>query len=179
MGSDNDYTFPRPMKKESHHQHLQPRHGHHHPHLDQAKPEDPPLGTPDRAEIAILPGAEVLLHAVDGAQLAGHLEDDLLEGRVLLGRGAGLLWQGRGARLVLNRDLQVDHLVAEGGELVVEAEAVLAGRLGGEDEVALPLLALGQDRLVVRAVHLHVDVEGAAGLDLCGGEVSGRAPGQE
>lgn len=46
------------------------------------------LGVLDGAEVAVLAGAEVLLASGDGRQLAGDLEDGLLEVGRLFRRGA-------------------------------------------------------------------------------------------
>lgn len=86
---------------------------------------------------------------------------------MLLRRRVGRsLRQGRRARFVLDRDLEVEGLLGVGGAGVVEAEAVFPRRLRGEDVVALPLRGFGQDRFVVGAADGDVDVECAAGLHL-------------
>lgn len=132
------------MKKEPHNQDLQPGHTHHHAHLHQTELKNPPLRTPHRTEITILPRAEILLHPIHCAQLRTDSKHGFFERGMLFGRGSGgLLGQGGRAGLVLDGDLHVDHLFGgEGGRAVGEAEAVFAGALGGEDVVALALFEL-------------------------------------
>ena len=83
----------------------------------------------------------------DCAELATELEHRVLEGRGLLDVGALLGGDAGGAGLVLDRDLEVDHLVGKGTDAVVEAETVLAGLVGGEDKVALAFLGAVEDGL--------------------------------
>lgn len=64
-------------------------------------------------------------------------------------------------------NLKVHHLLGECRHLVVEAELVFADALGCEDEVALALLVAVQDDLAAGRGHGEVNIEGAAGLDLC------------
>lgn len=155
------------MKEEPHHKHLQPRHADHDQILDNAEPPDPRLCAPHRAEIAILARAKVLLVACDCAQLAGDLVDALLQQTRLLGGGALLCGQRRGAGFVLDGDFKVDQFVREGGHVVVEAEGVGAGGFrGGEDVVALLLSLAVEHYPVAWGKDGVVDVEGAAGLDL-------------
>ena len=130
------------LEKESHDEHLQACHSHHHKRLDNTQVEDSSLCAPDRAEVAVLSCAEVLLVAGDGGELARQLEDRLLEGGGLLWRCALLRWQAC-ALLVLDLetrqygkavcrfqsthcDLEVHKLLGESAHLVIEAESVLS-----------------------------------------------------
>lgn len=132
-------TFPSALEEEAHNKDLQRSHGNHHQRLDHTEVENPTLGTPHGTEITVLTCAEVLLVAGDGRELCGELVDRLLQ-------AGGLLWASAlaggklGALFVLDGDLEVDHLLGEGGHLVVEAEGVLAHALRSEDKVALALL---------------------------------------
>ena len=63
------------LKEEPNNEHLQPSHTHHHQTLNDREIEDPSLCASDRAEIAVLACAEILLVAGDGGELAGELED--------------------------------------------------------------------------------------------------------
>ena len=56
-------------------------------------------------------------------------------------RGQGGLAWGRRTY----SDLKIDHLVRESRDGIIEAEAVLADFVGGEDEVALPLFLPVED----------------------------------
>lgn len=81
-------TFPRPLEKEPDDKNLQTSHTNHQPTLNDAKIEDTRLSALNSAEITILACTEVLLHAVDGRQLAWNFVDGLFEGRGLFGRSA-------------------------------------------------------------------------------------------
>ncbi len=89
------------MEEEPNDEDLQTRHGNHHKALDDAEVENATLRAPDRAEVSVFSGAEVLLVAVDGGELRGQLEYGLFEDRGLLRRGA-LLGGEFGALFVLN-----------------------------------------------------------------------------
>ena len=93
--------LPRALKEESYNKHLKARHRNHHQTLQDAEVEDAALSAPHGGEIAVLPRAEVLLVAVDGAQLARELEDGLFEHGGLFGGGALLGWE-LGAGFVLD-----------------------------------------------------------------------------
>lgn len=67
---------------------------------------------------------------------------------------------------VAYRDLKVNDLLGESRHFVVEAEAVLARVVRGEDEVALALLGALHHAVLVGADDLIVDIEAAARLDL-------------
>lgn len=54
-------SLPRPLEEEPHNEDLQSRHRNHHQPLNDTKIEDPPLGTPDRAEIPVLSCPKVFL----------------------------------------------------------------------------------------------------------------------
>lgn len=64
------------------------------------------------------------------------------------------------------RNLKVNDLLGESRHLVVEAEAVLARRVGREDKVALALLGAVHHAVLIGADDLIVDVEATTGLDL-------------
>jgi hypothetical protein len=81
------HTFSSPLEEEPNNEHLQSSHSNHHANLNDTKIEDPLLGTPNRAEIPILPRAEVFLVTADGGQLGGELEDGFFE-------DGGLFWGG-------------------------------------------------------------------------------------
>lgn len=51
--------------------------------------------------------------------------------------------------LVLDRDFEVDHFVRESGDAVVEAEAVFACYVCGEDVIALTFFLAVQDQTFV------------------------------
>lgn len=89
------------LEEEAHDKNLQACHGHHHERLNNTQVEDSPLSAPDRAEVAVLSCAEVLLVARDGRELARQLEDRLLKRSGLLWRCALLGWQAC-ALLILN-----------------------------------------------------------------------------
>lgn len=89
------------LEEKAHDEHLQASHGDHHERLNNAQVEDSPLCAPDRAEVAVLSGAEVLLVTCDSGELAGELEDRLLKGTGLLWRCTLLGWQAC-ALLVFN-----------------------------------------------------------------------------
>lgn len=141
-----DISFPRALEEEANHEYLQSAHADDKTALDQAEVDDPLLGASNGAEVAVLAGAEVLLVAGHGGQLARDLDDGLLEGGGLLGRGA-FLGGKIDACLVLNLEVQrsvskrlqgngqqvwycgrthsnlkVDKLVGNSAHLVVEAE---------------------------------------------------------
>jgi len=81
------HTFPRPLKKEPHNKHLQPRHPHHHHALHHAEIEDPRLGAFHGGRIAVLARAEVFLVAIDGGEVPRDFEDGFFE-------DGGLGWAG-------------------------------------------------------------------------------------
>jgi hypothetical protein len=61
-----EHTFSGSLEEESHDKNLQSSHAHHQPTLNHTEVEDPRLRALHRAEVAVLPRAEVFLHAVDG-----------------------------------------------------------------------------------------------------------------
>ncbi len=63
---EGEHTFSGSLKEESHDKNLQPGHAHHQPTLDHTEVKDPRLRALHRAEVAVLPRAEVFLHAADG-----------------------------------------------------------------------------------------------------------------
>lgn len=81
-------TFPSPLEKEPDDKNLQAGHANHEAALDHAEVEDARLGALDRAEVAVLPRAEVLLVPADGRQLPVDFVDGFLERRGLFGRTA-------------------------------------------------------------------------------------------
>lgn len=135
------HTFSPTLEKHPDDKDLQTGHGNNHQTLQQRKVEDSALGAPDGAEVAVLPGAEVLLLACDGAELATELQDALLELGDLFGGASLLGGDGGVADFVLDGDFKVDELVGKGADRVVEAEAVFARFLSCEDVVALAFLA--------------------------------------
>lgn len=165
-GGKNEHTFPGTLEEEAHNKDLQRSHGNHHQRLDHTEVENPTLGTPHGTEVTVLTCTEVLLVAGDGGELCRELVDGLLQTGGLF--GASALAGGKlGALFVLDLyvtmaqlafvhcffestdmericetygDLEVDHLLGEGGHLIVEAEGVLADALGSEDKVTLALL---------------------------------------
>lgn len=73
--------------------------------------------------------------------------------------GGGLLVLLIKQRLLLaNLEVEVDHLVGEGGELIAEAELVDAGLVRGPGEAVVLLLYVLVQRLSVRRRQLHVDI---------------------
>lgn len=94
-------ALARALEEEANDKHLQSSHQHDKGALDHAEVDDAAFGAADGAEVAVLSGAEVLLASRDGRELAGELEDGLLEGGVLFGRGA-LLGGKLSANLVLD-----------------------------------------------------------------------------
>ncbi len=62
-------TFPSALKEEPDDKDLQRSHGDHHEALDDREVEDPSFGRPDRAEVPVLSGAEVLLIPRHGREL--------------------------------------------------------------------------------------------------------------
>lgn len=68
------HTLPPTREELPHDEHLQTRHRDHQTTLHQTEVEDPLLRTPDRAEIPVLPRAEVLLLPSQSADLAVQLE---------------------------------------------------------------------------------------------------------
>ena len=182
-------TFPSPLEKEPHNRNLQSSHSGHHAHLDETEIEYSLLRAPDRAEIAVLPCAEVFLHATNRTQLATDFEHQILECGMLFGRRAGLLWEesrfgfvfdlhypSLSARMFLGSsvkprrqtysNLKVHHLIRECRHLVVEAYPVLARILRRKDKVSLSFFFSTHDLLVIRSHHLVIDVKGAARLNL-------------
>lgn len=63
--SAKERTFSSSLEEEPHDEHLQGSHRDHHQTLNDTEIENPPLRTPNRAEIPVLPCAEVFLVAVD------------------------------------------------------------------------------------------------------------------
>ena len=167
-------TLPRPLKEKPHDKNLQPRHRNHHRTDHHTEIKNPPLRTLHRAEIPILPRPEILLIPRYGRQIPGDLHDALLQLRRLF-RGSPLLGgQESVVRFTFHGDLEVDEFLGGGPAVVVEAEFVFAGFARREDRVELPLLGVFHDGFGGGAGDGVVDVEGAAGLDLCwgGGTVS-------
>lgn len=68
-------TFSSTLEEEPDHQDLQDSHSHHHDHFDQTKVENSLFRTPDRTEVPVLSGAEILLHPADRTQLSADFED--------------------------------------------------------------------------------------------------------
>lgn len=103
--------------------------------------------------------------AGNGAELSAELQDALFELTGLFGRGALLGGDCGAADFVLDSDFDVNHLVGKGADAVVEAEAVFANVLCGEDKVALALLCAVEDdllfaRLATGAVDCIIDWTG-------------------
>lgn len=94
-------TLPRPLEKEPHNKNLQPRHAHHDDILNNAEPENPLFRRPHSAEVAVLPRSEVLLVALDGAELAGQFVDAFGQEGGLFGRCALPAGEG-GTRFVFD-----------------------------------------------------------------------------
>lgn len=84
-------TFSVTLEEESDDQNLKTCHSDHHAHLDQTEVEDSLFRAPHRAEVAVLPGPEILLHPADRAQLSTDLVNHIFEGGMLFGRRSGLL----------------------------------------------------------------------------------------
>jgi hypothetical protein len=100
-------ALARSLEEEPDDKHLQTAHADDEGDLDHAEVDDAVLGTVDGAEVSVLSGAEVLLAAGDGGDLAGDLEEGLLNDAGLLGRCALLGRQLGGSALVL--DLQREN----------------------------------------------------------------------
>ena len=64
-------------------------------------------------------------------------------------------------KVAMYSELEVHHLVRNGGHLVVEAGAIVARVVGGKHEVALPLFRAFLDDSVIWADYFVVNVEGA------------------
>jgi len=76
-------ALPCSLEKETNNEYLKPSHAYHHQALNDAEIEDSPFCTPNRAEIAILSGAEVLLVPCNSRELARELENGFLQRRCL------------------------------------------------------------------------------------------------
>lgn len=172
-------AFSCALEEEAHDKDLQSTHADYQPALNQAKVHDPLLCAADCAEVAVLSRAEVFLISGDGGELAGDLEDRLLEGRGLFW-GATLLGGEVDTGLVLDlwakasvsvclwqrwrvggtdSNLKVDKLVCDSAHLIVEAERVVANIVAGEDKVSLALLLPVNDNLADWACNLEIDIE--------------------
>ncbi len=81
-------TLPCALEEEPDNKDLESAHADHQQDLDHAEVDDPLLCAADGAEVAVFAGAEVFLVPGDGRHLTRDLEERLLEGRRLLGRGA-------------------------------------------------------------------------------------------
>ena len=93
-------SFPY-LEEETDDKDLQRTHGNNQADLNHAEVDDAALSALDGGKVAVLARAEVLLVSGDGGDLAGDLEDGLLEDGRLLRRGA-LLGGKRGLGLVLD-----------------------------------------------------------------------------
>jgi len=158
-------ALARALEEESDYKDLQGPHADDQPYLDHAKVDNAPLCALHRRKVTVLARAEVLLVSADGGELAGDLEDGLLEDGGLLG-GRSLLGGELGAGFILDGDLEVDELLGEGTHFVVEAERVVTRLLRCKDKVSLSLLLARENDLAVRALNLVIDIERTAGLHL-------------
>lgn len=76
-------------------------------------------------------------------------------------------WQRHvGDMLRTDRNLEVNKFLGESAHLVVEAKLVLAGLVGGKDEVPLAFSLAIHNVFAVRAGNLVVNIEGTSGLHL-------------
>ncbi len=177
------------LEEKSHNKHLQSPHGDDKAALDQAEVYNPLFCAADGAEVSVFAGSEILLVSGNGRQLSGDLVERFFQSSSLLG-AASLLGRQVDARLILDlnatsvsmglssigqggegaaySDLKVNELLRVGAHIIVEAELVLSGLVGGEDKVALAFLLAVEDDLRVGAGYLVVDVERTSRLDLRG-----------
>jgi hypothetical protein len=107
-----------------------------------------------------------LLHPLDVHHHPIQPEYALLQRARVLRNLAGL-GGSLATRFALDHNVKVDELVREGGHVVLEAEGVLADGVRRQDVVALSLALAVQQHLLVRVLDVKVNVEAAAGLDLC------------
>ena len=78
----------------------------------------------------------LFLRSLNVKQHAIQLEYTFFQCTRLIGNLTRL--RGRvSSRFALNHDVKVDEFLGEGGHVVLEAEGVFAGLVGGEDVVAL------------------------------------------
>lgn len=177
------------LEEKSHNKHLQSPHGYDKAALNQAEVYDPLFCATDGAEVSVFAGSEILLVSGNGRQLSRDLVERFFQSSSLLG-AASLLGRQVDARLILDlnaasvslglfsfgqggegaahSDLEVDELLGVGAHVIVEAELVLSGLVGGEDKVALAFLLAIEDDLRVGAGYFVVDVERTSRLDLRG-----------
>ena len=158
-------TLPSPLKEKPNHSNLHPTHPHHHTNLHKTQPPNPPLRTPHRTKIPILPRAKILLHPPHRTETARNARNSILHGARVFGAGGLFGREQGGAVFVLDGDFEIDEFFVEAGG-VGEAEGVRARGLRGEDVVALALGGFGEDGFFRGRGYEDVDVEGAAGLDL-------------
>lgn len=107
----SDVSLPPAREKHLDHEHLQPRHRNHQPTLQQRKIEDPLLRAPDRADVPVLPRAEVFLLPRDGGNLARKLENGLFDAAELVGRGTGFGGEGGALGFIFDLCDEVSQLL--------------------------------------------------------------------
>lgn len=78
-GVSPQHTFSPTLEEHSDNKDLKTGHGDNHDTLEQREVEDSALSAPDGAKISVLSCTEVLLLSGNGAELAGQLEDTLLQ----------------------------------------------------------------------------------------------------
>jgi len=105
-----------------------------------------------------LPGLEVVLHFVDLIDRVLDLGEGLVQGRLSGGLRASFISK--------DLNLELHHLLSQGGHLVGEAEGVLAGQIDVEKRIPLPLLVARVDHRALGILHLKVNIKRSPSVDL-------------
>lgn len=151
----------RATEKGPDHINLQGGHDHNHGQFRDREPKDPGFGRQDCGKVPGLSGLLVFLHPINSTQLARQSEQGFVHGLCLgLGSRALLLLIGLGGTfLVLDRDLEIDHLLCKSRHVVGEAKRVFTDFIRSKDVVALTLLLEVKESFLVRALNLDINVE--------------------